>query len=507
MICFNKDIIILCVRVSSKFSKEAHLEMEKLEMIKIKKKYTNSFRRCILFCFFALILLGSLFDFSNSIAFGANGTSIEEEKSTSDANSQSLFFNSVLFIEKPKDSIIYPLYPKKYIGSDIISFLTTEEQAQARLVSRSFRDCTDLMFFGSTNDPAFSVHAFSSEISGGTIGSNIFNILRTAQHRIIIASDKCTNEEFLDDLLTLRSLSGSPLDISIVTGEDNKTQEILTASKYSSLSYHHVLKKADGSGKMHNKFIIMDDYLVITGSPNLTYAAYNYNVESFVAIHHKFVANIYFSYFEYIISGKDKYDHTQEEYKKVRKLMNIFNNISNSPIQICLAPILDIKTFVIGELSSTQLIDINMFLVSRAKREEGDIVDTLLKAIEDGTRVTIKVDKNQYHTMRYMQKALQPIREAAQTIYTVSKTSERWSTRTSVIDKTRPQFHDKLVLIRQRDNVKKAFIGSAGFTDNVQDNLNLENMVLFKIDGIYDFLMDHFNSIYDSRGNLSVNQI
>ncbi len=55
--------------------------------------------------------------------------------------------------------------------------------------------------------------------------------------------------------------------------------------------------------------------------------------------------------------------------------------------------------------------------------------------------------------------------------------------------------------------LKKVIIGSAGFTDNVQDNLNLENMVLIKVPEVYDFLLDHFNSINDSITSLDVKKI
>ena len=78
------------------------------------------------------------------------------------------------------------------------------------------------------------------------------------------------------------------------------------------------------------------------------------------------------------------------------------------------------------------------------------------------------------------------------------------STRTKKVIDTRPQFHDKLILIQLADGSKKVFIGSAGFTNNVQDNLNLENMVLLGIPSIYDVLLNHFTVIDASRRNLDV---
>jgi phosphatidylserine/phosphatidylglycerophosphate/cardiolipin synthase-like enzyme len=391
-------------------------------------------------------------------------------------------------------------------------FLSRADKEQLREVNKKCRDFIDLTYFGPVYDPAMRVIPFSSEISGGRIGTHIFTLLEQAQRSIIIASDQCTNEEFLDDLSTLqenRQLEGRPLDIFIVTGEHPGTKKALNSKPRSFISLA-VPSNNDSarSGKMHNKFIIVDKDFVITGSPNLTFAAYNYNIESFVAIYHQFVAKLYFHYYQYIISGA-RYDYTREEYRHVQKLMHIFNTAPDNPIRVCLAPILDIKTFVIGELNASQDIDINMFLISRASAAVmgDDIVANLLAAHHGGAGVTIKVDYNQYEQTTYMSSALAPLQTVGANIYTVLKHSEGMQTKTKTIV-TKPQFHDKLLLIKQReDDSKKVIIGSAGFTDNVQDNLNLENMVLIKVPEVYDFLLDHFNSINDSITSLDVKKI
>ena len=397
--------------------------------------------------------------------------------------------------------------PNYLLVSHLVSFLPDADKAQMRLVARKCRDYVDLTFFGPVYDPAMQITPFSSEISGGTIGSNIFGLLRSAQSRIIIASDKCTNEEFLDDLLVLPGITGRPLEIRVVTGEDPNTQRTLANPKYGGAIIHQAIPaNRDRSGKMHNKFIVVDDALVVTGSPNLTFAAYNYNVESFVAIQHHFVARLYLRYYEYIVSGKNKYDHTQPEYRRVKKMMEVFNGALGNPIQVCLAPIFEIKTFVTRELDSSKAININMFLISRGSTQDDDIIATLLAARRNGAAVTVKVDGNQYHgdARDYMPDSLRPLCALGADVYTVVKHSEKMSTRTKKVIDTRPQFHDKLILIQLADGSKKVFIGSAGFTNNVQDNLNLENMVLLGIPSIYDVLLNHFTVIDASRRNLDV---
>jgi phosphatidylserine/phosphatidylglycerophosphate/cardiolipin synthase-like enzyme len=411
---------------------------------------------------------------------------------------------------------IYGIFSEESIRNKVFfhftEFLSRDDKGQLREVNKKCRDFIDLTFFGPVYDPAMRVIPFSSEISGGRIGVHIFELLKQAQHRIIIASDQCTNEEFLDDLSTLqnnRQLVGAPLDIFIVTGEHSGTQKALNSKPRGFVSLPIPSNNDQArSGKMHNKFIIVDNNFVITGSPNLTFAAYNYNIESFVAIHHQFVAKLYFQYYQYIISGA-RYDHTREEYPHVQKMMHVFNTAPSNLIQVCLAPILDIRTFVIRELNASQDIDVNMFLVSRASATimGDDIVANLLAAHHGGSRITIKVDDNQYQLSSYMLPALAPLQAVGANVYTVLKHSESMQTRTKTIT-TKPQFHDKLILIKQRENnAKKVIIGSAGFTDNVQDNLNLENMVLIKIPDVYDFLLDHFNSVNDSIGSLEVKKI
>lgn len=95
--------------------------------------------------------------------------------------------------------------------------------------------------------------AFSSEITPDSIGRNISNIVETAQNSIIIASDKCTHEEFLDSMLELCNQIPY-LTTSVVIGDDEQKKSILWADKYQPFTRYTISKNRDG-GKMHNKFI------------------------------------------------------------------------------------------------------------------------------------------------------------------------------------------------------------------------------------------------------------
>lgn len=326
-------------------------------------------------------------------------------------------------------------------------------------------------------DPTHEVRfrAFSSEVSPTKIGTSIYDIAKTATTSIIIASDKCTNEDFLDKLLGLHNDKG--ISIRVVIGDDPSNASILWNDKYLPFTRQSI-EKHDNGGKMHNKFIVVDDRIVITGSPNLTKPAYNSNIESFVCIENQRIAEIYCAYYEYII------DETDHKKTNVFTLMNLWNGIPNIPIQVCLAPIASISDFVVQSLDAANIVKISMYLVSRATETDNDIVSNLSTL---GDKVTLMVDKKQYNLQEYIQTAVQVLTDSGAHVFTVFKSKQKI-------------FHDKLMLIEYVNGSKKVIIGSAGFTTNVQDNINFENMVSISNDETYNFLLSHFNSISIGRG-------
>ena len=337
-------------------------------------------------------------------------------------------------------------------------------------------------------DPQIRFQSFSSEISRGTIGANILNIVNNARTSIIIASDQCTNSDFLDRLLTLRNQRPT-LMVGIVIGDDssrNRNRSILRDDAYQAFTRNYVPVSEEGA-KMHNKFIVVDDNIVITGSPNLTFPAHNRNIESFVSIENQNIAQIYRAYYEYIIDQQN-----DEARINVINLMHLWNSRLNAPIHVCLAPFSSISDFIIERINDANVVSISMFLISRATQHDGDIVSHL---VELGDRVTVKVDEQQYNTKDFMRTAIAELTDNGVRVSTVSK--------------YRAILHDKLILIRYRDGnmPNKVIIGSAGFTTHVQDNLNFENMVSITDDTTYNFLMAHFNSIQQNRTGIRVNDI
>lgn len=317
---------------------------------------------------------------------------------------------------------------------------------------------------------------FSSEVSPLKIGVNIYNIVKNATTSIIIASDQCANEDFLDKVLKLRDVTPE-LRVGIVIGDDQNDASILWNDKYLPFTRKSI-PKLDNGGKMHNKFIIVDNKIVITGSPNLSKAAYNLNIESFVCIENPHVAGIYSAYYEYII------DQTDGKKLGVLELMTSWNNIPNIPIQVCLAPIASISDFIIQRLDAARIVKINMYLVGQATIPDNDLVSHLSTL---GNIVTLMVDKKNYDSQEYIRTALGVLVDSGAHVVTVSKSKKK-------------KFHDKLMLIEYEDGSKRVIIGSAGFSTSVQDNINFENMVSINNNETYDFLLSHFNSINTHRG-------
>lgn len=248
--------------------------------------------------------------------------------------------------------------------------------------------------------------------------------------------------------------------------------------------------------RMHNKFIIIDHDMVITGSPNFTLAAHNYNVESMVVIKHFFVARIYFCYYKYIVSvarGSDRWNSNLIPYQRVKTAAEAFNKCLHG-IQLYLAPMVNIKESIQQVLKTSDIVNISMFLVSHADPETEDIVSTLQDLLFEGAVVTLTMDFEMHET------------DYGGNVFTVSKKSELFVTEGKKIIETIPSIHDKLLLIQYRNGSKRVVLGSAGFSTNVQNNLNLENMISIQNDEIYHF-HTHFTQVVNGIAGLTVRRI
>lgn len=285
---------------------------------------------------------------------------------------------------------------------------------------------------------------------------------------LLLSVDQITDDGFMMSIL------GEDIDSQINMGRQSR-------SRWENSTDLNVRVTTPKVGKMHNKFWVLDNSVVITGSPNLTYSAFNFNIESIVRLESKYVAACFRLYFEIMRSPS----RSQKKLDKEEQLIGMLNalNCSNSSFRLALSPYTDIQDFVVDTCQGATEIVIRMFLVSYFDGG-GDIVEELGKLAKGGTKITLFVDANQYHETcdesgYYVQTAVQKLKRYGIKVYTQARTNGKI-------------MHDKLILIKfgdERGHSYRTLIGSAGFSQNVMNNNNFENMV--SIDGffLYNFFM------------------
>nr|WP_032112571.1 phospholipase D-like domain-containing protein [Candidatus Paracaedibacter symbiosus] len=284
------------------------------------------------------------------------------------------------------------------------------------------------------------------------------------------------------DMGTAQLLRSKEL-IRLITGDNEKASpEILGIFNYN-FDFTHKITVVTTSGKckMHNKFMSIDGLSLMTGSPNLTWSAYNNNIEcSIIFQNNSELTNLYSTYFDYII--KDPKDNGE-----IIKQLRLFHERQGKELNICLAPIVNVKEFIKENIEGAREILINMFLISRANSPSTDIIAGLEKAAKNGASIKIRVDAQQYHDPQngsFMRPALHFLKKNKNIkIYKVGM-------------KNGGLFHDKLLLIIKNNGDKIVILGSAGFTKSVQNNLNYENMIAIKNnDTIFEYYKRHFDGI------------
>ena len=131
--------------------------------------------------------------------------------------------------------------------------------------------------------------------------SNILRNLRAAQQQVTIASYFITNEHIIAQLIELKE---SKVDIQIIYDSSTAGNEGLT-DRLLKAGIIPIVSDFIDEGKMHNKFIVIDDEDVWTGSANLTatsfaQAARAANYENMLKIKSRDIATQYKQNFESI---------------------------------------------------------------------------------------------------------------------------------------------------------------------------------------------------------------
>lgn len=324
----------------------------------------------------------------------------------------------------------------------------------------------------------------SSLISSTSIRETITELLRTAENRIIFVFDQFTDIELATELTNIKKRN---VHIEILTGS-NLSPQIEEEFTHNDMHYFPIQVSVRGyeNTKMHNKFIVVDNY-VLTGSPNATPNAFLKNIESFVVINNKDLADLFVEYANYIQSANPSFDNIRE--KGFSKKIKAFNGKYRDKIEVRLAPTTPIPQFISQEIrnvSNHGEIDINMFLVG-----DGLELQTIKTAFTKSS-ITLNIDKGQYEKERYIKKAINELITEWKKLKKNGQNPHPF--KISLINGKNSEgfFHDKLILINNNGR-KSVILGSAGFTRNVNDNRNYENMIHIKEEGVYDSFKQHVN--------------
>ena len=108
------------------------------------------------------------------------------------------------------------------------------------------------------------------------------DLIRDAEKSVKVAIFSFTDEELGDELVKA-DIKG--LDVQVLV---ERKQRNVQKSQYSRLRDFGIDIKVDGNNyNMHHKFIIIDDKIVITGSPNFSFSGFNRNDENMLIFYNK----------------------------------------------------------------------------------------------------------------------------------------------------------------------------------------------------------------------------
>lgn len=115
--------------------------------------------------------------------------------------------------------------------------------------------------------------------------NRIINIVKEAEQSVKVAIFSFTHEELADELVKA-DING--LDVEVLVESRQRNGQ---SSQYERLRDFGVDIKVDGNkNNLHHKFIVIDNKIVITGSPNFSFSGYNRNDENFLIIYNEDLA-------------------------------------------------------------------------------------------------------------------------------------------------------------------------------------------------------------------------
>jgi phosphatidylserine/phosphatidylglycerophosphate/cardiolipin synthase-like enzyme len=265
------------------------------------------------------------------------------------------------------------------------------------------------------------------------------------------------NDEFYNEII---KKANEGVDIKIVTEEDNKNyySEKLDKNEKIELVYDNNYKL------MHNKFIIIDGYLLITGSTNISENGLNYNNNNLVFVYNNEITENYMLEFEEQFYDREfgKKGDSEKIYEKIKLI--------NGEISTYFTPDENYQKIILDYINNAEKeIKVMIFTFT-----DSNIAQALSDAYKRGVDVKVITETFQ--------------------------SGSRWSVYGDfqnefpfILDKNYKTFHHKLLLIDD----KHILTGSYNFTKSALEN-NDENAVIISDNkDIYEAYENEFDILWE----------
>ncbi len=243
------------------------------------------------------------------------------------------------------------------------------------------------------------------------------------------------------------------------------------------------------TGLMHNKFWILDNNGIVTGSPNVSFSAMEGgNFESCIYIRSAKLAPLYQRYFQLL---SKPYSADSVDWQAFEKQVAHYNS-NSTRVKAAFAPTVNISNFIVENLLGAIKITVRQFLVSTAGIDDDySIVPVLCKMAEQGADIEVFLDEAAYDKYRFVQEAAVRLMQSGGKVYV--------QTPVTVVGGQERLQHDKLILATFHNGVKRTLLGSAGATVSVIANINAENFLCLDLPTVYDELMAHHRNTQEGR--------
>jgi hypothetical protein len=151
-----------------------------------------------------------------------------------------------------------------------------------------------LLVFGLLNAVPADVNVYFIPDDTNLFQRELLRSFDTAKEKVIVASYWITSQRIINELIRLKQRN---IDVQVIYDIET-TKQYDPLDSFMSVGIIPIISHFGGEGKMHNKFIIIDDEDVWTGSANLTASALgdlqrSVNNENMVRIKSKEIAEKY----------------------------------------------------------------------------------------------------------------------------------------------------------------------------------------------------------------------